>query len=803
MSADRFNSEEGKEEKKTEAEGKEEKKAEKKEVEGKEEKKELPVDLEKSIVLNLILLGTNSHRYMPGTKGILTQLYSAIAASSQQLAWLIDGPGGEPPKSAPKDHPMLGTYLISVNYDALKGELDVTKTPRHLLDSATRVGGIVSATGYRDSINEAIQIVTAIVHAKKVPLTLNMYGYSRGADAALRISNKLQVKFGSSMIKVNILAIDPVPGIGRKKAKSARMIPDIVQEYHGVLMANETGVFLEPQDMSRVIVQTPARTKVHYSILAGKHASAVRFYSDPKQPRESPFILWHILHRFAERNGTIFKEGRVPGLKVVRGKPNHEFKEFPVWNLPDHQLLRFYTVMADSLHSTSASRYFMDKLQHQKRDYLLHGENYFADKHHQELFKKIYPAYFDYFFQKNAEGATKEQVLADIAKIKKDEVIFDSLKNANYHLYRILSAPMGTYLIARNQYLENLPLVTDELSHLIYAINTSANIMIHTESSYAIRAQLIRLEMFNILNGDYLKGESLSPDDFETHCIHKLKSLLYMQLSKLRKDLSAEAIRFATRLQGIIDSGEEIGIDAMQALKLCSIALNEQKVPEDDALRRMIKETHHTLRTYLHQKEKHLGQKKEMITYKMERFFEDVKSNTSLAHKEKIISQIGYFAGARQLSEPTFANYMFTELRRFKQLDSEDNFNNACANLAKKIRHVLHELYKHKYGNHGELLKIVINTSLLAVSRLGNRYVSRGMPINKELDIKLRELQSVLVAYKSSPIKGPEAATILNDFLQQLSIPPIALPPMRFTIEDGVKDLEIKSEERRLTSPKK
>lgn len=363
-------------------------------------------------VLTVAMLGTGQHR--DSYQSVLTQLVKSIDVSEDQLVHLIDGPGAT---GKSKDHPMLGTYDFECHYDHQSKTLVKSKTPKKIFvsrsGSASKVGGLVAGEGYEDAIDEVVAMVEALVEAGKFPIELNLTGFSRGADTMLRLSNVLNAMYKRDVVRVNIFALDPVPGTGRQASKKARVIPDNVQEYEAVLMRDERGALLRSQDKRHLTVQRPDVTRVTHHLYHGVHGDGNYFRANPagsedrpkkryEAMQDTPRLVWDDLWKFAERHGVRFRNNEFNYLEKQKVSGKSVYTEHGSKPLGDNERLAAYTRMLRNKAAYRSGTVGYDRsFTHDESSYFLHGIGYFRDKQHVLLFRKHYPQCFNYFFQKN------------------------------------------------------------------------------------------------------------------------------------------------------------------------------------------------------------------------------------------------------------------------------------------------------------------------------------------------------------------------------------------------------------------
>lgn len=461
--------------------------------ESSEDKAGTPTVNPESTVLNVVCMGTKCHHSNKDSQSILTSLFKVIDTSkpdkgvSKQYTHMIDGFGAKPKKSKEelideneaKLHPMLGAYDVDCEYDAKEDRVIVTKKKHELgvIEEARRkiLQAQIRGKGYKKIVEEIIKVCDALMQTgkAKLPLILNLYGFSRGADTALRVANILLAEYGLEDVRINIFAIDPVPGPNRKGHMKARIIPPNVDNYVSILMKHEPALGFEPMDASRLVPLDPERTRIQHKIYFGNHGAAVTVPSKP-EILDSAMLLWDAMHKFAKRNGTRLKKN----IPFVRLTPELQESDQYI-ELDVASRLKFYTHMlvhekdyAKLQTVLGTDREFLTR----REDYLFHGRDYFCDKEHQELFKKMYPAYFDYFFQKNIEGYKVEKVIAEMEGIAQIPELKASLEAKEYPTKKPVPSARGIPLVVRFNTLEDAPIVHDKFSRLLHSIMLLTNL---------------------------------------------------------------------------------------------------------------------------------------------------------------------------------------------------------------------------------------------------------------------------------------------------------------------------------------
>lgn len=401
---------------------------------------------EQETTVNLMMLATDEHR--SETTSVLTELEVQLAEDNHHFKHLINGIGGQlkPKKDDDefnKDNIRVGRYDFNCYYDFATDKLKTDKKQRGVANAiaVNRAQSVIFGTGRKDVIQEAVMVVETMLLAGKEPIIFNLFGFSRGADSTLRIANELYRLYPERNIKINILAIDPVAGPGDKKHQAARLIPPNVANYEVVLMEHEHRVEMTPQDKFRIHPADP-NTNIKYHLLGGYHAFATKTNSKDKNRQESAKLLWDLVQRFARNNGNdnfggipfithVKKYNGIGGklFKKLFAKKEVERGEIPP-ELTDHQRLSLYSDMrSNEKYFPKLSRSTRIPIIGVKRElstnrqyYFLHGSDIFQDKQHMDLFRTLFPCFFDHFFQQKIDAErlnyTDNDLIAEIELLR-------------------------------------------------------------------------------------------------------------------------------------------------------------------------------------------------------------------------------------------------------------------------------------------------------------------------------------------------------------------------------------------------
>lgn len=529
---------------------------------------------EDTVTVTISLLGTSYHQRNPENQSILISLLKCVATSPTQATYLINGVAGEAldpadprvkllyPDFVPEgDTFMLGQYDASISFDAATGIITTKKTFKPYFQQAGKLGGYIAGYGAKDARQELIQLAKAIFASGKKSVVFNIVAFSRGADTAIRAANDIQAHFGYDKVTVNIIAIDPVTGPFRD-ALEARIIPKTVGEFFAILMLDENRYGFEP--LSDFIIEDRARTRWRYQIYSGEHCDSSRENFEAPEKNYSANLAAVDIQQFLLRNGTCLAY-TLPVVRLIKGVG--DFETYP-WRLfrtryivktPGkieergkipiddsfvkemdnlNEVMRFdiYTRMAANREKQiqgwlTAPRGFTLR----KAEYFLHGDDYFVNKEHQELFKQFFPCYFDYFFQHCAEKTSYEKVSAELTTElsgktwrggRFPESLAKSLTKAGY-VFPEKSAeksndpsPRGVRLIAEFTVLKRQP--ENKLINLMCTTIAAARHVSAFESDKTAIAQADQLciKLQKIVKEN--PGE-LSAEQFNDYCLAKFK----------------------------------------------------------------------------------------------------------------------------------------------------------------------------------------------------------------------------------------------------------------------------------------
>jgi hypothetical protein len=136
--------------------------------------------------------------------------------------------------------------------------------------------GLISGGGWTDNTARAVFILQALNFEENKGIDqVNLIGWSRGAVTCIRIANLLKSVFANT-VRCNIFAIDPVAGSNAGlKMRDTQIIPSNVNYFFAILSLHERRKTFAPQDLSRLDLETPGKTRVVYLPMPGAHDQQV------------------------------------------------------------------------------------------------------------------------------------------------------------------------------------------------------------------------------------------------------------------------------------------------------------------------------------------------------------------------------------------------------------------------------------------------------------------------------------------------------------------------------------------------
>ncbi|KTD57722.1 DUF5621 domain-containing protein [Legionella shakespearei] len=287
---------------------------------------------------------------------------------------------------------------------------------------------------------------------------INLAGFSRGSVTSIYIANYLkeeqkklaekeqqlvlegkQLDAGEKKlltqlqnINLNLFLMDPVAGMTDKSKMDGRRIPDNVKSVVTVIQTDEMRRDFKPQDITRLVIDSPQTTKVSMLPMYGNHSDLIKIKN--KDMTAGPQIAWHSLHQFLTQHGTRFTDDAKPQIVYSEGAPSDL-----VANPSAQQLLELFSQnheqRADFLKSGMKTKLFdgmpvprAPRSINEHLHFYVKNSDFFTNQLERELFKITYPKAFNYLFEKNRfdlrfpndSASSKEDVEAELAILKRD-----------------------------------------------------------------------------------------------------------------------------------------------------------------------------------------------------------------------------------------------------------------------------------------------------------------------------------------------------------------------------------------------
>ena len=301
---------------------------------------------------------------------------------------------------------------------------------------------------------------------------VNMSGFSRGSITCIRMANALKrieyllvksdpthknyderMEFLEKIrkIKINMYLMDPVTGPLERRPKHARVIPDNVKSCVITYQKDERRHDMTPQDMKRIIVQSPEKTQVSMLPLYGNHSDTTRIKSEAMASGSR--LNWYFLHAFFNKHGTKFNKDKIPPIiysdnyvdinnQLIPDKPDEALTENP----SAAELLELFSqhhenreahlksgLRINFFDSAPIARY--ERSLNKDAKFYVKDPDFFVNQLERELFKIAYPRTFNYLFEHNiydsrsASNSLAGQVKEELAKLEdENEHLFKRLK---------------------------------------------------------------------------------------------------------------------------------------------------------------------------------------------------------------------------------------------------------------------------------------------------------------------------------------------------------------------------------------
>ncbi len=298
--------------------------------------------------------------------------------------WIVNaGPGSDPEANLDYfgKNPDTGIYGIQrLTQQARPGTFDpITKKKKNWFKSTSGIWGMATGAGWEDNVKSTLHHIDGLNAKGRLPETINMAGWSRGAVTCHMIANALYKKYRT--IKINIFAIDPVPGLGQWRKHRTRIDAN-VKNYAVVYQEDE-----KRGSFKAVVVKHDKMTRFKIYNMPGGHSTGVSGNKKIYGGNINMAVLVQDLsEKFLTEHGTVIQKRL---------------------GLSDAQSLEHYAKIRENI-----SRYRVDtvgfwggkvdKHDRQTKRGLGSGlHEFFINEHHDQLFLKKYSMLYGYLVATN------------------------------------------------------------------------------------------------------------------------------------------------------------------------------------------------------------------------------------------------------------------------------------------------------------------------------------------------------------------------------------------------------------------
>lgn len=348
-------------------------------------------------------------------EGRKKSMISALARECSSGGYIVNGPGGRSLHTN-KSSTIPGTYQI----DPETGE----KIPKKTLIPAAISEAVGAATGWGVEDN-LIEMLLIIEQQRPLPTTINLCGFSRGADTCLRFANLMDKYYPA--IKINIFAVEPVAGPGRREVIEGRNIPSNVQHYVSTLALHQKNPLFEAQDLSRLQAEDVDHTIVETLPFPGTHGKHSKIQEGKEKTHSASELITDLAVQYLQQWGTTFRSEPPYLVDPQDGNPPYYKNREPQ---SDQQLLNKYAQMIFNKEvygkPATLTRFFVTRI----NDYVPILPQCFVNQHHLKLFAKTYPDSYQYMIDPTEINKKKsERELENSPEIKQWlETTFEPIK---------------------------------------------------------------------------------------------------------------------------------------------------------------------------------------------------------------------------------------------------------------------------------------------------------------------------------------------------------------------------------------
>jgi hypothetical protein len=176
----------------------------------------------------------------------------------------------------------------------------ITPGPGSRGNPVKRIQGVVTGQGWDENVASVMEAIKADPSSPPIG-TVNMAGWSRGAITCHMTAHALANDPQTRHLRVNIFAIDPVPGPGNFDDDNKITLPANVDYYIGIIMEDEARKIMRPAELSPAM--GAATTNFTFHAMPGQHGTGVF-----RTQTEIGLIVAGLAHQFLSEHGTVLKE---------------------------------------------------------------------------------------------------------------------------------------------------------------------------------------------------------------------------------------------------------------------------------------------------------------------------------------------------------------------------------------------------------------------------------------------------------------------------------------------------------------
>lgn len=428
------------------------------------------------LIINLNFLGTTEHR--ENTRNIITGFHEAMLAQNNPhiISRLFDGPGSRPSSNNSK-HPIPGTYIYNPDSDEkIRISANIS---RNVDDVIKRLTGSLVGDGTDYLLFEAILFINKTIKERSFnpkidqkKIVINLHGFSRGADSCVRMANILDKLYPD--IDVNLLLIDQVPGPTKMHDPNSYTIPANVKRLNSVFMLHEYIPGFDIQDDNRLVFVAPDVTQLTYTEYFGNHGQGMKIRKNDDKRHHITKLLHDDMYRFCKDTGSLSKDAVSPPYAIKGWSLDEQlpFQKDNQQGLSAEERFQLYGDMKQNEAAYSKGpklsiRPILTRYQESIDSCL------FVNQEHKQLFKQLYPAVFNWFFEGNSEKMTSDAVISQLNSISSPSFLANFKTYSQYDADKKLPEPC---IITSNTGLpKGVPLVTNELTRLTYSLRAIVN----------------------------------------------------------------------------------------------------------------------------------------------------------------------------------------------------------------------------------------------------------------------------------------------------------------------------------------